>query len=131
MPGRQSRENGKKGGRPKGARSQSTIDKELHREVLRQLVVAELEPMTQAQIEHAKGIGYMVLRNPDGTFTRATDTKQIDAALASGASTFKIFTQAPNVQAYIALMDRALDKPIERQEVTGKDGGPLECRWQE
>ncbi len=132
MPGPSARENGKKGGRPKGTTGilhKSTIDKELHREVLRQLVCAELQPMTLAQIEHAKGIGYMLIRRSDGTMSRATDEKQIDAALAAGGSMFKLFTQAPNVQAYTALMDRALDKPIERQEVTGKDGEPVIFQW--
>ncbi len=81
--------------------------------------------MTLAQIAHAQGVSYMVLRNPDGTFTRATDEKQIDAACASGAQAFRIFTQAPNVQAYTDLMNRALDKPIEQIAVTGAEGGPL------
>ncbi len=114
------------GGKPRGHRTAATIDKILHREELRRLVVAHLEPMTLAQIAHAQGVSYMVLRCPDGTFTRATDEKQIDAACASGAQAFRIFTQAPNVQAYTDLMNRALDKPIEQLEVTGAEGGPLE-----
>ena len=68
----------------------------------------------------------MLIRRPDGTYSRATDTKQIDAALAIGGSAFKVFTQAPNPQAFMALWDRTLDKPIERQEVTGKDGEPIQ-----
>lgn len=113
-------------GLPKGYKFQKTIEKELERERLRQLVVAHLEPMTLAQIEHAKGVSYMILRHPDGTFSRATDEKQIDAACASGAQAFKIFTQAPNPAAYKDLMDRALDKPIEQVAMTGGDGGPIE-----
>lgn len=122
MPGDSARINGKKGGRPVGSVSQKTIDKELYREELRKLVVAELGPMTRAQVEHAKGVQYMVLRMPDGTFARATDEKQIDAACAVGAHAFKIMTQAPNTQAYTALLDRALDRPKEQPQelqVTG------------
>jgi hypothetical protein len=126
MAGDASRRNGRLGGKPKGYKHAKTIEKELERERLRQLVVAHLEPMTLAQIAHATGVSYMVLRNPDGTFTRATDEKQIDAACASGAESFRIFTQAPNPASYKDLMDRALDKPKEQVEVTGKDAGPLE-----
>lgn len=120
------------GGKPKGYKAPATIEKEFERERLRQLVCAELEPMTQAQIAHAKGVHYMVLRHKDGTFTRATDVKQLDAALASGAEAFNIFTQAPNTQAYTDLVNRALDKPAEQLKVTGEDGGPVEYvfRWQ-
>jgi hypothetical protein len=103
-------------GRPKGAKNKATVDKEFHREVLRQLVVAELKPMIAAQVEHAKGVQYMVLRMPDGSFARATDEKQIDAACAVGASAFKIMTQAPNTQAFTALLDRALDRPKEQPQ---------------
>lgn len=119
-------------GLPKGYKFPKTIEKELERERLRQLVVAEMEPMTRAQIEHAKGVHYMVLRHKDGTFTRATDVKQLDAAIAHGAEAFQIFTQAPNTQAYADLMNRALDKPAEQVKVTGEDGGPVEhvFRWQ-
>lgn len=98
------------------------------RERARQIFAEHFEPILQAQSEHAKGIGYMVLRRSDGTYTRATDVKQVDAALAAGGSTFKLFTQAPNPQAFVALWDRVLDKPIERQEHTGKDGAPLEIK---
>lgn len=120
------------GGKPKGYKAPATIEKELERERLRQMVCAELEPMTMAQIAHAKGVHYMVLRHKDGTFTRATDVKQLDAALAAGAAAFNIFTQAPNTQAYSDLVNRALDKPAEQLKVTGEDGGPVEhiFRWQ-
>lgn len=102
------------GGKQKGAKNQATVDKEFHREVLRQLVVAQLEPMVKAQVAHAQGVQYMILRHPDGTYARATDVKQIDAACAVGATSFEIVTQSPNTQAFTALLDRALDKPKEQ-----------------
>ena len=116
----------KTGGRQKGTPNVATVDKEAKRELVRQIVCANLEPMLKAQVQHAQGVSYMILRNPDGTFTRATDEKQIDAACAVGASAFKIFTQAPNVQAFSDLLNRALDKPAEQVQVTGGDGGPIE-----
>jgi hypothetical protein len=117
------------GGKPKGYKAPKTIEKELERERLRQMVCAALEPMTLAQIQHAQGVSYMILRHSDGTFTRATDEKQIDAACASGATAFRIFTQAPNVQAYADLLNRALDKPAEQVKVSGPDGKDLTIRW--
>jgi len=108
------------GGRAKGTLNKKTVaekvNQELYREQVRQFVTANLQPMLEAQLEHSKGVQYMVLRMPDGTYARATDVKQIDAACAVGASAFKIMTQAPNTQAFVALMDRALDKPREQPQ---------------
>jgi hypothetical protein len=134
MPGEASRNNGRKGGRPKGALSTSTITRNALAEVMREeiatLVRPRVQSMVEAQAAHAEGVSYMVLRNPDGTFTRATDEKQIDAACAIGASAFRIFTQAPNPQAFVALLDRTIGKPSEHVELTGKDGEPLVVKWQ-
>ncbi len=120
-------------GRPKGRLNDSTISlneqKNIWREQMAKAIAPHLTEMVKAQVQHAQGVSYMRLRNPDGTFTRATDEKQIDAAIALGASWFRIFTEVPNTQAFVALSDRATDKPIERQEVTGKDGGPLQVSW--
>ena len=48
---------------------------------------------------------------------------------AGEGSTYWIFTQNPNVQAFTGLMNRALDKPSEHIELVG-DGSPLVIRWQ-
>ncbi len=125
------------GRKPTGARrltrvlqEEARLTKESAREVTRQLVFERLRPMVTAQMAHAEGISYMILRHPTGTFTRATDVAQLDAACAAGAAAFRIFTQAPNVQAFSDLMNRALDKPVEQVQVTGKDGGPVELAKQ-
>ena len=85
--------------------------------------------MTRAQIEHAKGVSYMVLRSADGTFARATDEKQIDAACAIGATAFRIFTSSPHTPAYPDLMNRTLGKPPELVEMTGAEGGAMIVKW--
>lgn len=124
---------GSKPGVPRGPYAPTLAKREAQRkadELAREIVLREWGPMIEAQAKHAQGVSYMVLRNPDGTFTRATDEKQIDAACAAGASSFRIFTQAPNTQAFTAISDRAFDKPIERHEVTGEDGGPLVVKWE-
>ena len=100
-------------------------------EIIRELVLERWAGMVTKQADHAEGVSYMVLRAPDGSFVRATDVKQLDAALAAGAESFRIFTQAPNTPAFTALSDRAFDKPIERHELTGAEGGPLVIKWQD
>jgi hypothetical protein len=112
-------------GRPKG---QKQLDKLAAREELRKIVIANLTPLLAAQIEHAKGIKHMILRGKDGQFIRATDEKQIDAALAIGESAYYLFTKDPSVQAFTDLMNRALDKPVEPVEVAHSGG--IELTWQ-
>lgn len=118
-------------GAKQGQKYARTIDKELQRERIRQKVSDALEPLLQAQIEHALGVKYLVLRNPDGTYTRATNEEQLNAAIAAGAEQITIYTQAPSTAAFTDLMNRAFDKPAEQLRVTGDDGGPVEhvFRW--
>lgn len=106
----------KTGGRQKGRLNEKTLDLLWERELLRRQILARRGPMTEAQMEHAQGIGYMLIRRPDGTYSRATDEKQIDAALAIGGSAFKVYTQAPNPQAYATLMAYAVDRPKEQAQ---------------
>jgi hypothetical protein len=118
-------------GPKKGAKYAKTLRKQAELEALIQLVKKDLVPMTEAQIELAKGIGYMVIRQSDGTFARATDEKAIDIALTTGeeGKTYRFFTQQPNTQAFADLMNRTFGKPTERHEHTGEDGGPIEVKW--
>lgn len=109
-------------GKPKGYQAPKTIEKELERELLRQQVIANRARMTAAQIENACGVSYMVLRRPDGSYTLATDKKQLEAAVAAGAESFEIFTRVPNTAAYADLMNRALDKPAEQELKIQHDG---------
>jgi|SRR5882672_953444 len=119
-------------GRPKGTtgiKHKATIDKDFHREVLRQLVVAELKPMLSKQIAHAQGIDHFFLRNEKTKqFEQVKDPSLIEAALNSGDqdSYYWIFTKDPSVQAFTALLDRALDRPKEQpQEVNLKVSGSV------
>ncbi len=127
--------NGVPTGRPKGSQDKATISareqKQLARQVILDYYMKHLPDMLLSQGEHARGVSYMRLRNPDGSFARATDEKQIDAAIAAGASWFQIFTEAPNTQAFVAISDRAIDKPTEHHELTGADDGPIvhQLQW--
>jgi len=109
------RENGKKGGRPVGSRSKHTLDKELAREHVRQMVIARLGPLVEAQIANAEGIKYLVTRDEKtGKFIR------VGAAMAgnAGERTIEVWEKDPAIQAFTDLLNRALDKPKEQVDVT-------------
>ena len=112
-----------------------TLQKEQAREFVRQYVTEHLEPMIEAQIANACGVQHFFLRDPStGQFKRITDPDEIEAALnaenAGEGSTYWIFSKDPNVQAFMDLMNQALDKPAEHVQVAGSDGGALVIRWQ-
>ncbi len=119
-------------GRPKGAKSASTITKEQAREALRQVVIAQMEKLVAAQLDNATGIRHFIVRGPGGKFERLTEPEQIEAALnadeAEEGKTYWIYTKDPSVQAFTDLMNRALDKPKEQeQEIEHK--GEIRFRW--
>ena len=80
-PGATGRENGKKGGRPKGTKLPKTLEKEAARALLRELVCLELGPLVEAQIRAALGIRHFVLREPDGKFKRVTNPAAIQTLM--------------------------------------------------
>lgn len=104
-----------------GHKTPQTQEKEAHEAAARGVIQQAAVDMTQAQIQHAKGVSYMKLRLPDGSFANAKDEKQIDAAIASGAMSFQIFTQAPHTPAYMELMNRAFGKTRDGLDVTIKE----------
>lgn len=106
-------------GRPKGPQR---IEKEAAREIVRQKVYDELGPLVDAQIEHAKGLKYLVTRDKKtGKFIR------VGPAQASNPNeeTIEVWEKDPSVQAFTDLMNRALDKPKE-QDMEIKVSGELE-----
>ena len=107
-------------GRKKGYKEKQTISKEIAREQLRQLVLAELKPLAEAQIKHAKGISYLVYREKKGgKFTKVTAEDAEDVFKREGLSKDKggviieVWEKEPSVQAFTDLMNRAIDKPAE------------------
>jgi hypothetical protein len=72
-------------GKPKGHKAKSTIAKEAAREIARQIITRELEPLIQAQIANAKGIDHFFLRNEKTKqFERVTYPDVIEKALNKG-----------------------------------------------
>jgi hypothetical protein len=131
VSGQASRLNGRKGGRPKGRRSQATLDKEAAREFVRQTITKALGPLITSQLANAQGLKYLVTRDKKtGKFIRVGEAM----ARQSGEETIEVWEKDPSVQAFTDLLNRALDKPKEQEQtiaVTGPDGGPVVYTWQE
>lgn len=103
-------------GKPKGTKWPSTIAKEQARELVRQMITAELEPIVGAHITNAQGTKYLVTRNAKtGKFERVSK-ERMEALLESGDAeleTIEVYDKDPSVEAFKTLLDRALDKPQE------------------
>lgn len=110
-------------GKPKGYKAPQTMAKLEAREYVRQRVTAELGPMLDKQIAHAKGIDHFFLRDPrTKQFKLIEDPKMIEAALNMGNRDdyYWVFTKDPSVQAFTDLLNRALDKPTDSVDVSVK-----------
>ncbi len=117
-----SRNNGKKGGRPKGAKSYSTITKEAAREALRQIVLKDMSELVGAQLANAKGIHYLVVREKSsGKFLRVG--KDAAEKLKADQEIIEVWEKDPSVQAFTDLMNRAIDKPKEQEQEIELKGG--------
>jgi hypothetical protein len=84
------------------------------RQRLRELVIAALEPMVAAQLQNARGIKYLVVRDKrGGKFLRVTEA-MAKAKQGSDEEIIEVWEKDPSVQAFTDLMNRALDKPAEQ-----------------
>lgn len=112
-----------KRGPQKGAKYAKTLEKEAIRAHIRARVAAELDPLLDAQLANAKGLKYLVARDPKtGKFERIAE------AQVNPETVIEVWEKDPSVQAFTDLLNRAADKPIEAVEmdVTGE----LKVSWQ-
>jgi hypothetical protein len=118
-------------GKPKGTKWPSTLRKEDARELVRQHITAQLLPMLNAQIAHAKGIGQLYIRDKNGKYTKIDDPIRVDELLATGEAEkdYWIFMKDPSVAAFTDLLNRAIDKPGE--SVSVEHSGGVEITWKE
>lgn len=117
-------------GPKKGTKYKPTLDKEAAREVLRQRVLRDLEPMIAAQIANANGIKYLVARHKSsGKFIRVTEA-MAKVRLGDDEEIVEVWEKDPCVQAFTDLMNRTIDKPAE-QKLSVEHSGGLVVRWQE
>jgi hypothetical protein len=120
----------RKRGRPRG-KTQNTIEKEAAAEALRQMVLTNMRPLVERQMANSMGVGHMYTRDKHGRYTRIENEEQVWQMLQTGTEGehFWIFTKDPSVSAFTDLMNRALGKPVEAQEV--KHSGGLTVKWQD
>ncbi len=127
---------GNKGGRPKGTtgiKHATTINKDAEREIHRKAIAKYADRMIRSQVAAAIGIGHVFTRDKNGKYTRIEDESKVIGLLENGVegTDFYIFMKDPSTAAFSDLMNRAFDKAVERQEVTGADGGPLVVKWKD
>jgi hypothetical protein len=73
------------GGKKKGSTHKLTLEKEAAREYVRQRVTQALEPLLDAQIQHALGLKYLVTRSKTGgKFIRVTEAMARAARIRRG-----------------------------------------------
>jgi hypothetical protein len=113
----------KAGGRPKGSLNKSTYTKEAAKEALRQIVLANMEEMTAAQMAASKGLNLIIVRDAkNGRFLRRIKSaEEFDLAMVAqeeGLETLDVWAKEPSTPAYSYLMDQAIDKPVNpKQEI--------------
>jgi hypothetical protein len=116
------------GKRPGAGRKKGTkgLDKEAARARLRELVMASLDPMVEAQVAHAKGIKYLMTRE-GGTGKWIKVTEAMAGNLGPDVLV-EVWEKDPSIQAFTDLLNRTIDKPIEQvqQEVSGG----LTVKWE-
>lgn len=118
-------------GRKKGFKFPATLDKEMAREALREMVTAQLRPLVEAQVSNALGIKYLVSRDKKtGKFIHLTE-EQVAQKIASGEDVLEMWEKPPNVEAFRDLLDRTLDKPKQHVDVEGNLKGGIVIRWQD
>jgi hypothetical protein len=117
---------------PKGHKTAKTLDKEIARARLRELVMLHLDPLVEAQVANAKGIKYLVAREKkSGKFRRLTEAQallQVGGEEANDLEIIEVWEKDPSVQAFTDLMNRTIDKPIDQVDNTVK--GTLVVKWQ-
>ena len=99
-------------GAKKGSKWPATIAKEAANEIIREMVIAEIRPIVEAQIKAAKGISFLGVRDKNGKFTRVVESVA-KASLAKGEELFELWEVPPSVQIGKDLLDRTAGKPVE------------------
>ena len=109
------------------------LDRDVQAEIQAR-VARNATKLLNAQMNIAEGCTFLFVKRKDrkGNFFQAeqiTDPEiirqYVDGELASGEDYYYISTQRPENNAINSLFDRAFGKPIQKTELTGKDGGAI------
>ena len=117
------RHGGHQGGRPKGRKNNATLSKEMAREALRNLVIANMRPMAEAQMAAAQGLKYLVKRDKRGGKFEVVTEEMVKAGIFEQDDVLiEVWDKQPSTPAFTDLMNRALDKPKEQEQSVKLDG---------
>lgn len=99
--------------------NKETISKVEAREMVRKLILQDLQPMIEAQVKHATGIKYLVARHKlTGQFVRLT--KRVAERIMSGKETryerIEVWQKDPSTPAFTDLLNRCIDRPKEQEQ---------------
>lgn len=133
-----SRENGKKGGRPRGAKSAATLKREAVLQAYRQRVCRQAQRLLDAELTVAQGCT-MLFKKPKASDRKseprkveqvkdeATIRAYLDGDLDDDPDDYYfITTERPDTGTIRGMFDRTFDKPAQRTEITGEGGGPVQ-----
>lgn len=126
-------------GKPKGYKHARTLEKEAAREHYHNRIVAELDPLIDAQLDLAKGYQTMWARafekdpksgqrRRTGKWERVTVAAEIAQLLNdgdAGEDYYRIYTKDPDARMNDILMNRRFDPPKSRVEIEGQPLVPL------
>lgn len=95
--------------------------------MLRAMVTANMGPLVEAQIQNAKGIKFLMVREKmSGKFVKVG--KDAAEKLDPTQEIIEVWEKDPSVQAFTDLMNRALDKPVEM--VQADVSGSITVKWE-
>jgi hypothetical protein len=129
MPGEASRQNGKKGGRPRGSKNVASLERDKVAAALKQRILQSADRLFNAQMSLAEGCAFLFKRGAAGgkatlVTDEATLRRYVDGELDPEEFVY-LHTERPNIVAIQDAFNRALGKPTETVEVSGKDGEPM------
>ena len=108
----------KRRGRPPGRKNDKTLEKEAARAALRQMVLEKLRPLVESQVANATGIRYLVAREKRGGRFRRLEREPLPGEIVgSDDEIIEVWHKDPCIAAFTDLMNRAIDKPTEIQQV--------------
>ena len=138
MAGETSRENGKKGGRPKGSKNPETLEREAVMKAYRERILINAQEIFSLQMQNARGCTYLYKTQCTGRgkdrkckYMQVTDPEEIENYLnglydevdrGSGVDEgyYQITVDKPDNKSLDSMLDRAFGKAPQSLDLTSK-----------
>lgn len=126
-------------GRPRGSKEPHTLEREAVLRAYRERVCKVADRLLDAEITVARGCSFLWKkpktapkgepRKAELVKDQATIQRYLDGDLDQDPDDYYfITTERPDTNTIRNMFDRTFDKPAQRTEVSGPDGGPLEIK---